>query len=273
MSIAWLDHPLTTSAFGWRLERADGVTLGFTSHDRDIWIDGLLYSARPGMEPSSIVENMGFESGGLDVRGALTSDAIRQDDLLAGRWNGARLEIFLFDWASVDDGRQSLAIGELGTVSFSGDAFEAELIGVAKRLDRPAVPATSPGCRAVFCDKACGLNRERFRHVATVIAASGCTMTLSGAPPVGADALEYGQMRWLDGPNCGLIEEILSHDAENVRLANPPSFMVTDNARVELVEGCDKRLETCSARFANALNFRGEPHLPGNDLLTRFPGG
>jgi uncharacterized phage protein (TIGR02218 family) len=38
------------------------------------------------------------------------------------------------------------------------------------------------------------------------------------------------------------------------------------------VEGCDKRLETCRDRFANTLNFRGEPHLPGNDLLTRYPG-
>ena len=41
---------------------------------------------------------------------------------------------------------------------------------------------------------------------------------------------------------------------------------------VELGEGCDKRLATCSQRFDNAANFRGEPHLPGNDLLTRYPG-
>ena len=44
-------------------------------------------------------------------------------------------------------------------------------------------------------------------------------------------------------------------------------------ARVELIEGCDKSLATCAARFANALNFRGEPYLPGMDLLTRYPGG
>jgi uncharacterized phage protein (TIGR02218 family) len=42
--------------------------------------------------------------------------------------------------------------------------------------------------------------------------------------------------------------------------------------RVRLTEGCDKRFETCRVRFANSVNFRGEPHLPGNDLLTRYPG-
>nr|WP_232014937.1 phage BR0599 family protein [Sphingopyxis sp. EG6] len=34
-----------------------------------------------------------------------------------------------------------------------------------------------------------------------------------------------------------------------------------------------KQLATCRERFANAINFRGEAHLPGNDLLTRYPGG
>ena len=44
-------------------------------------------------------------------------------------------------------------------------------------------------------------------------------------------------------------------------------------ALVELIEGCDKSIATCAARFGNALNFRGEPYLPGVDLLTRYPGG
>jgi hypothetical protein len=42
---------------------------------------------------------------------------------------------------------------------------------------------------------------------------------------------------------------------------------------VELVEGCDRRFVTCCQRFANAANFRGEPYLPGNDLLTRYGTG
>ena len=44
-------------------------------------------------------------------------------------------------------------------------------------------------------------------------------------------------------------------------------------ARVRLTEGCDRQLATCAARFGNAVKFRGEAQLPGNDLLTRYPGG
>ena len=34
---------------------------------------------------------------------------------------------------------------------------------------------------------------------------------------------------------------------------------------------CDKTIATCSARFGNALNFQGEPFLPGNDMLAQYP--
>lgn len=33
--MSWFQKDLTTLAFLWRLERVDGVALGFTSHDRD----------------------------------------------------------------------------------------------------------------------------------------------------------------------------------------------------------------------------------------------
>ena len=56
-------------------------------------------------------------------------------------------------------------------------------------------------------------------------------------------------------------------------LRDPPRIAIEAGARLWLTEGCDKRFETCWSRFANAINFRGEPHLPGNDLLTRYPGG
>jgi hypothetical protein len=38
----------------------------------------------------------------------------------------------------------------------------------------------------------------------------------------------------------------------------------------ELREGCDHTIATCASRFGNAANFRGEPFVPGNDLLARY---
>jgi uncharacterized phage protein (TIGR02218 family) len=35
--------------------------------------------------------------------------------------------------------------------------------------------------------------------------------------------------------------------------------------------GCDKSAATCRAKFSNLLNFRGFPHLPGEDWVTAYP--
>lgn len=273
MSDPWLAGPVTSVAYGWRLERSDGVTLGFTSHDRDVVQEGLLLRASPGMKPTTIVESLGLENDGLDVGGALTADAIRVDDLMAGRWDAARLEIFLFDWAQPEAGRRLLAAGELGAVSFSGDAFEAEFLGLKHVLDRAVAPQTSPSCRARFCDADCGLNRQRFWHLAAVVEVDGNRLILSAANGVAMNAFAYGQARWLNGRNCGLVSDIVASDAGSITLAILPAHSMMVGDRLELIEGCDKQMATCAARFANAVNFRGEPYLPGNDLLTRYPGG
>ena len=272
MSEAWLAGPLTSSAYGWRLERRDGVTLGFTSHDRDVELDGLILRASPGMIPSSIVESIGLDVDGLDVRGALTADAIRADDLSAGRWDAARLSIFLFDWTDPSAGVRMLAVGELGAISHSGSEFDAEFKGPAAKLDRAVAPYTSPGCRADFCDADCGLNAARFSHQAQTVALTGSKLTLTASLPATPESFAFGKLRWLDGPNCGLWSDILSVTTTSIQLIAPPPCPALSGSRIELIEGCEKTIATCGTRFGNAINFRGEPYLPGNDILTRYPG-
>lgn len=272
MSDTWLAGPLTSTAYGWRLERRDGVTLGFTSHDRDVEIDRLILRASPGMMPSSIAESIGLDVDGLDVRGALSADAIRAEDLNSGRWDAARLSIFLFDWNDPSAGKRMLAVGELGAISHSGSEFEAEFKGPAARLDCAVAPYTSPGCRAKFCDADCGLNAERFKHSAQILSATGSTIVLAAPLAVASENFAFGRLRWLDRPNCGLWTDILSVAGTEIQLLTPPPFAAATGSRIELVEGCDKTIATCSTRFSNAINFRGEPYLPGNDMLTRYPG-
>ena len=268
----WLKGPLTSAAFGWRLERSDGVTLGFTSHDRDVVHNGLVLRASPGLKPTTIFESLGLENGGLDVTGALTSDAICGEDLAAGRWDGAYLEIFLFDWHEPGAGRRLLACGELGSISYSGDAFEAELLGLKQVFDRPVAPQTSPSCRASFCDAACGLNRQQFRHVAMIDRIEGNRIHFAGTTSFEADIFAYGQLRLLGGAGCGLSLDILENDNISVLVPFQPVGGITAGVSAELIEGCDRQISTCAIRFGNSINFRGEPYLPGNDLLPRYPG-
>ena len=266
----WLREELTTLAWCWRVERRDGVAVGLTSHDRDLAIDGLPYAASPGMAAGTIRREEGLEADTSDVAGALTGDAFTEGDLVAGRWDGARVELFAVDWTDTAR-RVPMGEGVVGAVEMDGDRFTAELRGVAAALDRAVVEETSPECRAELGDRRCRVPMAGRRRFARVMSAEGAVVTVDAAEPV-ADAYGGGRLRWFDGANAGLEAGVALSDGAALRLRSPPAFAVEAGALVELVEGCSKSLEVCAGRFGNAVNFRGEPFLPGTDLLTRYPG-
>ncbi|HXH17029.1 MAG TPA: DUF2163 domain-containing protein [Sphingomonas sp.] len=263
----FLDAELATIAFCWRIERRDGVAVGLTAHDRDLVIDGLVHRAAPGMTPSAIQRSDGLEADTMDVVGALTSAAIDERALLAGRWDGARVAAFAVDWTDPAS-RVALGEGVIGAVELGDAGFTAELRGASAALDRPVVEETSPECRAELGDRRCRVAMAGRRRFARVVACVGAVVTLDSS----AAGLGGGLLRWFGGANCGLESAIALGVGVTVTLRAVPAFVVEAGALVEVVEGCDKSLATCSGRFGNAVNFRGEPHLPGIDLLTRYPG-
>lgn len=268
--MSWLDGELTTLALCWRVERRDGVTIGITAHDRDLEIDGLVYRAAPGMTPSAISRSASLDADSMDVTGALTSAAIGEVDLLAGRWDGARVALFAVDWSAPGE-RVTLGEGTIGAVETRGGTLTAELRGLSAVLEQAVVEETSPECRAALGDRRCRVAMAGRRRFARVIGVAGATVTLDAGEPV-ANAYGGGRLRWFGGANSGLEDAIARSEGATVTLRRPPRFEAT-GALVELVEGCDKSLATCAGRFGNAVNFRGEPYLPGIDLLTRYPGG
>ena len=268
--MAWLEEPVTTLALCWRIERRDGVALGLTGHDRDLVIDGNVYRASPGMVPSAIRRSDGAEADSMDVSGALSSAAIDARDLVAGRWDGARVAIFAVDWNDTAQ-RVALGSGTIGAVETGDGGFTAELRGPGAALDAAFSEETSPECRATLGDGRCRVAMAGRRRIARVVAIDDAAVTLD-AVESGANGWGGGRLLWFGGANGGCEDAIVASAGAVVMLAVPPRFAAAPGDLVEVSQGCDKSLATCAARFANAANFRGEPYLPGIDLLTRYPG-
>lgn len=269
MSRAFFGTELEAVAIYWRIERPDGVTLGFTSHDRDLEFDGVCYRAAPGMLPSAIRRNASLEPDNAEVQGALSHDAIRADDLAAGRFDLSAVEIGLVDWESLE--RSSLYHGEIGAISADGSSFETELRSIKADLEQDTVPRTSPTCRARFCGPGCGLSAHRFTHETWVSAVDPTSSKVLFAAPVPPSSMRDGFVRWIDGPHAGIRMDVLEADDDGLLLEVNLSPSIVPGVRAFLREGCDHTLATCEARFANSVNFQGEPFLPGNDALVRYP--
>lgn len=266
---AILEGPLTSVAFCWKLQRPDGAGLGLTSSDRDLSYGGITYRAAPGVTPAAINRSLGLEPDAGEIAGALSADALSESDLALGRWTGSRVSLVALDWSDTAGDPVELLGGELGEIAIDGDGFSADLHGAASRLTRPVCPRTSPECRAAFGDKQCRIDLAGRTSRASVVSASGNVLQLDSAVE---GRFLFGRLRYLRGVNCGLASIIVAANGSEISLRDRPRAAVAPGTIVEIREGCDKRLETCAARFQNAANFRGEPHLPGTDLLTRYPG-
>ena len=81
----------------------------------------------------------------------------------------------------------------------------------------------------------------------------------------------FGKATFTSGANAGAVNEVLLHDGQTIRLFVPMPRPIVVGDQIVLVAGCDRTPETCNAKFANILNFRGEPHIPGNDKVFSYP--
>ncbi len=269
MTRRWFASELETVASWWRVYRRDGVTFGFVSHDRDLCFDGIRHHTAPGMVPSAIRLSSDLEPDSAEVTGALEHATITAADLAAGRFDGARVEMGVVDWETLE--RDILYAGTISAVSQDAGQFSADLASVKSALSRRPIPQTSPTCRAAFCGEGCNLSPATFTHEAKVatVDQTGGGLTLTGAPS--SDRLLDGNLVFLDGSEAGIDFAIAAIDLTKLILDRFVTDEVRPGAAVIVREGCDHRWDTCHTRFGNAVNFRGEPFLPGNDLLTRYP--
>ncbi|HEX2552063.1 MAG TPA: DUF2163 domain-containing protein [Microvirga sp.] len=273
---AHLAGEVTTLCRCWRLTRRDGAASGFTDHDRDLAFAGTTFVARTGLEAAEAGAELGFAVGGGEVAGALVSAGITEGDIAAGLYDDAEVETFLVNWADPAE-RMLLDAGSIGEIRRADGAFVAEIRGPMHRLDEERGRLYRATCGADLGDARCGIDLDQpaFR-------AHGAVARTDGALAVAAEGLDDadglftgGRLTWTSGANAGLAVEVRAHrrvgDDAEFDLWQRAAFPILAGDGFRVTAGCDKRAETCRQRFANIANFRGFPHMPGNDFLMRVP--
>lgn len=258
-----------------KVSRRDGPTLGFTSLDRDLVVDGLTYEAASSVQASAIQQEASAGIDNLDLMGLLSSDRITDADLRAGRYDGAGLEIFLVNYADLTQGRVVLLRGYIGGVQISDGNYVAEVRSLSQRLSQQIGELTSPLCRVMkLGDTRCGVNLTSFRHTRTVSQVDSRYVLRFGSTSLASDYFSYGLLTLTSGANIDLAREIKLHTLSGgttaiLTLQEPFPFPVQVGDTGVLEAGCDRRFTTCRTKFANVENFRGEPHVPGTDEILK----
>lgn len=276
---AHLDGEATTLCHAWRVTRRDGVVMGFTDHDRDLSFGGLSYLAASGFEASEAEDGNGLSAEGGDLSGGFSAEAIRAEDLSAGRYDGAKVEVYMVNWQDPAQ-RLLLRTAELGEVRREGGLFRAELRRLTHRLDQMRGRIYGHRCDAVLGDGRCCVNvaAPAFRATATVDAVlDDMRLRVSGLSGFAERFFRYGMLTFTSGAAAGLTADI--EDQRKVSGGDELTFWLPVPAGVaagdalQVTAGCDKRFATCKAKFSNGLNFRGFPHMPGSDFTYGYADG
>jgi uncharacterized phage protein (TIGR02218 family) len=249
---------------------------GFTDHDEDVVLSAVTCHANSGLTGSEVTQKLGLAADTSEVSGALADDALNEADLAAGHYDGAAVEIWLVDW-SEPALRVLLAKGALGEVRRDGPVFTAEVRGLSDRLSQNSGRLFTATCSADLGDSRCTIDLDDpvFRATGLVISpAATSTFTASGLDDFEDGWFTAGKLTFVSGANSGLSVEVKSHrKAGSVSLVlwqAMPEPIAAGNTFI-VTAGCDKRFETCRNRFNNAVNFRGFPHIPGNDFVIAHP--
>lgn len=274
---AHLDSGATTLCWCWRVTRRDGVRLGFTDHDRDLTFDSTVFEAASGFTASEIESSVGLGVDNLDVESVLKSETLNEEDLAAGLFDNAGIEILRVNWADADQ-RVLMRTGNIGEVSRGQVAFRAEVRGLAHALQQPQGRMFQYGCDVDVGDGRCGVNLDQaqFKGTGSVVSLDDPRVfVVSGLDAYDNDWFTRGLLGWTSGANADRAMEVKLHTkfdgVVTIELWQRMASVVEVGDGFSVTAGCDKQFSTCKAKFNNSVNFRGFPHMPGNDFAVSYP--
>lgn len=276
-----LAQTATTLCTCWILRRTDGVSLGFTDHDRGLMIEGVSCEPISGFTASESMSDLGFAADNHEILGAIDDSRLTAEDLAFGRYDRASVEMYKVNWQASDDA-VLLRKGILGEISREDGVFRAEVRSVLAKLDAPkgrqysSISSEPIGSAVHGVD----LSDPHYSAVATVtLSRDRRTFEVTGLESYGDQHFTHGEVEVISGRLTGQKREVsaTAHAGDGLSLflwtPLPEPLEAGDQLRV--VAGFDGRYQTHHEKFDDGVNFRGFPFMPGNDfvLSTVKPGG
>jgi uncharacterized phage protein (TIGR02218 family) len=276
--LAHQQQPTTELATCWRITRNDDTVWGYTSHNAALTIGSVTYDPQSGFTPSAVETKEGLSVDNLELDALVLSVEFTESELLAGRWDFAKVDIFQVIWRTPNAGQLLLRRGTLGEVSFSAQgprnsttgAYKAELRGLLQPLSQVVGEVVSQMCRANLGDARCKVILPFLTVTATAAAVNAANQVItSPALAQAAGYFDYGLITFITGANAGYSMEVQAYTPGVLNLFSAMPYEVVVGDVYTLSPGCDRHFKTCHTRFNNAVNFRGEPFLPGQDKLMQ----
>ncbi len=262
----------TTLATCWKMTLRDTTVKAFTDHNTDLVVDSIIYKASSGFTPGVVELSDSLSVDNISVQGVIDSTAILEEDIIAGKYDFAEVEIFKVNYSDLTQGKVNLSRGWIGEVQFGKKYFTAELVGLTRRLSKNIGDIYSASCRAKLGDSRCKVNMASYTVTGTATTVTTKSKFTDTSRSEADGYFNFGKIKFTSGANNNIEMEVKEYRNKEFSLALPMPYDIGVGDSYSLEAGCDKTFETCMAKFNNAVNFRGEPHVPGTDRILQTSG-
>ncbi|MDD2839556.1 MAG: DUF2163 domain-containing protein [Rickettsiales bacterium] len=256
----------------WKITLKDDMVIGFTTNNENFTYNEIIYNSFSSNDITNIKTNLDIEEDSFEFSNIISSSLISANDILAGKYDNALIEIFLLDIKNQINGKVILLTGTVSDMECKGDIFTAKVKGLKDKINKTIGEVYSPLCRCSFCDTKCGLDKTNLTFSATITNVLDDVSFITNNETILNQSSGYfdnGIIEFTSGNNDGQKIEIKQYANGTfiLSLNLPNELMAGDDFNV--ITGCNKQFTTCCNKFSNAINFRGEPHLPGMKILLK----
>jgi uncharacterized phage protein (TIGR02218 family) len=278
---------LTTIAFLWTIEMANGKILRGTEHDLDIIMPGGTdspdspekfagtYYAIANVTGGDVASNTDLSVDNLEVHGAFPNAPgespyteildITVAEIEAGLLDMAPVSVLVCNWKIPAHGYYVLKTGYLGAITRTSDGkYTTEVRGLSQLLAQTVIRTFSSTCNVVkFGDRRCKFNVAAITITGSADASANLQtfpVDLIQASPRPPYSYVGGTLTFTSGANAGFSREVKTDPNFNggvIGFFEQFPYAIADGDTFTLSPGCDRQPNTCMNVYFNYDNWRG----------------
>ncbi len=261
---------VTTIAYCWLIKLKNGAQYGFTDYSHEISFDNVVFDPRGIIKNSAIQSDTSIAADNFEIHGMIDHAVITKEDVLSGLYDQAYVEFSAVDYLYPEN-RAILKSGYVNQIRIVDDKFYFNIVGLIDRAKCTVSKCYSETCRAKFADVECGVDKNSHLIkgvIAQIISQDKVKVKFTDESSKYRGLFHNAKMDISSG--AGEVKMIVSGFNNNIATfyQNIPEDIKQGDSFV-LYPECNKSFQACVEIFNNAINFRGEPHVPGQDEIYK----
>ncbi len=245
----------------------DGNQINLTTSDEEVRYNKQIFYPIGGLSISKISTSEQLGEDNFYFNCAIDDNFFKYKDLIEGRFNQAMLEVWL---VNNNEEKILLKTGFIGVISIKAENFfTAEIESLSSKTKNTLGKCYLRTCRANFGDMNCKIDASKYSFPGQI------SFVNIGNSFSDKDRLEpddyftYGKIKFVSGKFQDKEFQVSSYLNSSIYIDCHYKLDFKVGDEYIITAGCDKELQTCISKFANAINFRGESFIPSKTQLVQ----